>query len=86
MLIGSIEEKDVFLNSVLSSVFGSEIYLEKSDCFYRLWMRNYSELEGDRHYDSACLLEQGTLGTCISKAKRVCNVDRSSIELFESDL
>lgn len=85
MLIGSIEEKDVFLNSVLSSVFGSEIYLEKSESFYRLWIRNYSELEGDRHYDSARLLEQGTLGTCISRAKRVCNVDRSRIELFETD-
>ena len=79
MLIGSIEEKDLFMNSVLSNVFGTEVYLEKGESLYSLWMRNYSDLDGDRHYDEACQLMQGPLESCIDTAERVCVVDRSRL-------
>jgi hypothetical protein len=86
MLIGSIEEKDLFLNSVLSNVFGSECYLEKGDRLYTLWMRNYSDLDGDRHYENSYLIEQGTLETCIGRARRICDIDMSCLEQLDEDL
>ncbi len=79
MLIGSFEERDLFMNSVLTSIFGSELYLEENDSLYSLWIRSYSDLDGERHYGSSSLLERGNLRDCVEKAQRVCVVDTRAL-------
>ncbi len=86
MLIGSFEEKDLFMNSVLTSIFGAEVYLEENDHLYSLWIKNYSQLDGDRHYETPRLVRSGALKECLDTAGRYCVISEGSISQLDQDL